>query len=239
MKRLLGLACWAVLAGGCANGPTRPEAGPGSGVGSEYVPMVAASSAPAASYDALVAKCQSWARGLPLHKTTNYDDGLAFIFVASVGAVAATPAGMGVSGVALVATTAGANLGLREWTYSPQREVWHQQQETQIANCMTQAGYANVDPTVRVTWVQRPPVDTTTRLIGRDTYYAERLAKQSSCGIAPVATLIDKGPGFENHRVACANGRTLAVRCEFGNCRLVADRAAMLDQFSARVPGSS
>lgn len=228
MKRLWGWACLAVLVGGCANEPLRPEAGPGSGLGATYVPMVAATATPAADYDALVAKCQSWARGLPMQKTTDHDEALNVIFAASVGAVAATPAGMAATGVALVSTTAGANLGLREWTYSPQREVWYQQQETQIANCMAQAGYTNVDPTVRVTWVQRPPVDTRTRLIGTDTYNAERLAKQSSCALAPVATLVGKGPGYENHRVACDGGRTLAVRCEFGNCRLVADRVALL-----------
>jgi hypothetical protein len=35
----------------------------------------------------------------------------------------------------------------------------------------------------------------------------------------PMATLVDKGPGYERHSIPCSNGQTLAVRCEFGNCR--------------------
>jgi hypothetical protein len=36
-----------------------------------------------------------------------------------------------------------------------------------------------------------------------------------------VASLAAKGPGFETYSVACANGDALAIRCEFGNCRVL------------------
>lgn len=56
---------------------------------------------------------------------------------------------------------------------------------------------------------------------GQDSYSAERLAKAASCHAQPVAQLVAKGPGFETYTVACMGGDALAVRCEFGNCRLL------------------
>ena len=53
---------------------------------------------------------------------------------------------------------------------------------------------------------------------GRDAFNAERLALQS-CNATPQASLTSKGAGFENYSITCANGDTLFVRCELGNCR--------------------
>jgi hypothetical protein len=58
------------------------------------------------------------------------------------------------------------------------------------------------------------------RTTGRDTYSAEKLAKASSCAPNPIANLVSRGPGYENHGVACSNGEVLAIHCEFGNCRV-------------------
>jgi len=89
-----------------------------------------------------------------------------------------------------------------------------------MVNCMTHAGYVNNDPSVKVTYVKYDQTVKTIRTTGVDTYNAERLAKSRSCGIAPMADLVSKGPGFEIYRIPCAEGaRTLVVRCEFGNCR--------------------
>lgn len=57
------------------------------------------------------------------------------------------------------------------------------------------------------------------RPTGRDTYNAEKLAATLSCSATPRAVLVERGPGFEVHRVACPAGPDLLVRCEFGNCR--------------------
>jgi hypothetical protein len=57
------------------------------------------------------------------------------------------------------------------------------------------------------------------RRIGKDAYIVEKLAQASSCG-APTASMIDKGPGYESYSVSCADSRPMAVRCEFGNCRV-------------------
>ena len=59
------------------------------------------------------------------------------------------------------------------------------------------------------------------RPIGTDTFNAERLARSQSCSEQPVASLVAKGPGFESFSVACANGDALAIRCEFGSCRVL------------------
>lgn len=53
----------------------------------------------------------------------------------------------------------------------------------------------------------------------RDAYSAERLAKAKQCHPAPISKLSAKGPGFETYNVACTNGDTMTIRCEFGNCR--------------------
>lgn len=59
------------------------------------------------------------------------------------------------------------------------------------------------------------------RATGVDTFNAERLARDQSCSAQPLSTLVAKGPGFETYSVPCANGDALAVRCEFGNCRVL------------------
>lgn len=59
------------------------------------------------------------------------------------------------------------------------------------------------------------------RQIGTDAFSAERLARSQSCSEHPVAALAAKGPGFETYSVACANGDALAIRCEFGHCRVL------------------
>ena len=57
--------------------------------------------------------------------------------------------------------------------------------------------------------------------LGADSFNAERLARAQSCSAAPLAALVAKGPGFENYSVPCDNGDALAIRCEFGNCRVL------------------
>jgi hypothetical protein len=59
------------------------------------------------------------------------------------------------------------------------------------------------------------------RPTGRDTYNAEKLAKSRACAPQPLASLSAKGPGFESYSVPCSNGRSIAIRCEFGNCKVL------------------
>lgn len=55
---------------------------------------------------------------------------------------------------------------------------------------------------------------------GIDTYNAERLAKSQACA-TPSASLVEKGAGFEAYNVSCNGGNALAIRCEFGACRIL------------------
>lgn len=63
---------------------------------------------------------------------------------------------------------------------------------------------------------QAPPPPT-----GTDAFNAERLAREQSCSPTPLATLAAKGPGFETYTVACTNADALAIRCEWGQCRVL------------------
>jgi hypothetical protein len=211
MKKVLGMLCAAALVCGCA---VRPQEGPGSGSGAGYVPMVEPTQADASVYDADVAKCQKSAATLPL-VATQHDDALAGVDAITIGT------GMSYAWPGLLGVVAVGGLVAFDYVvYTPERTAWKARQETLIANCMAQKGYVNTDPTVRVTWVplsKRPPE--ALRRTGVDTYNAEQYAKAQRCNAMPMAQLVDKGPGYERHSVACSNGQLLAVRCEFGNCR--------------------
>ena len=56
---------------------------------------------------------------------------------------------------------------------------------------------------------------------GKDRIVAERVARTQACTAEPQASLVAKGPGFEAYSIACSNGDALAIRCEFGNCRVL------------------
>lgn len=56
---------------------------------------------------------------------------------------------------------------------------------------------------------------------GRDTYNAEQVARGQACAPQPRAALTGSGAGFETYSVPCSNGDALAIRCEFGNCRVL------------------
>ncbi len=70
---------------------------------------------------------------------------------------------------------------------------------------------------------QAVPIEYTpaSRPTGRDTYNAEKLAKNRACAAQPLASLSAKGPGFETYSVPCSDGHSIAIRCEFGNCRVL------------------
>ncbi|WP_157615519.1 hypothetical protein [Rhizobacter sp. Root404] len=56
---------------------------------------------------------------------------------------------------------------------------------------------------------------------GKDLFQAERLPETRACASPPKLTLTAKGGGYETYSVPCANGDSLAIRCEFGNCRVL------------------
>lgn len=219
MKNSIALVCIAALVCGCA---TRPATGPGSGIGADYVPVVSTPAQAPDVYEADVATCQREARGYPFIKPTDHEDALLFVNTVALGGVmGATVGGAVAPFVAATGWTGGGLYGFDYFVYSPQRAVWRAKQETVVMNCMTRKGYVNADPSVVVTW--RTPLsnsDPSFRRTGIDTYNAEKLAKARNCSALPFARLVDKGPGFENYTMACNGGQTMAVRCEFGRCRV-------------------
>ena len=56
---------------------------------------------------------------------------------------------------------------------------------------------------------------------GVDSYTAERVARQSGCNSTALATLVAKGPGYENYSMQCTSGDMMMLRCEMGNCRVL------------------
>ena len=56
---------------------------------------------------------------------------------------------------------------------------------------------------------------------GQDGFQAARAAQGAQCHSNSLPIMIGKGPGSETYSVACPNGDTLAVRCEFGTCRVL------------------
>ena len=56
---------------------------------------------------------------------------------------------------------------------------------------------------------------------GKDLFQAERLPETRACNSQPRLSLTAKGGGYETYSVACTNGDALAIRCEFGNCRVL------------------
>jgi hypothetical protein len=56
---------------------------------------------------------------------------------------------------------------------------------------------------------------------GKDLFQAERLPETRACNPQPKLSLTAKGGGYETYSVACTNGDALAIRCEFGNCRVL------------------
>lgn len=55
--------------------------------------------------------------------------------------------------------------------------------------------------------------------LGVDVLQAERKLKELGCNNAPSITMPAKGPGYEIYLSSCANGDTIVMRCEYGNCR--------------------
>ncbi|MDF1483919.1 glycine zipper family protein [Ramlibacter sp. H39-3-26] len=87
------------------------------------------------------------------------------------------------------------------------------------ASCMAGRGHARMAAAAEApAWVAPAPP---ARVIGPDAFSAEQLARTQACGVRPLATLVARGPGFESYSVPCANGDALAIRCEFGNCRVL------------------
>src|SRR5690606_22400405 len=136
---------------GCA-GLDRPYDGPGSGWGAGYVPMVEPHDRPQEAYQAAVDKCQGWARDIPYIYSGRHQDALDFLGFVTGFAFGFTTPLTGLDLAVGMGAHTGGMLGFGYWTQTYERQAWYARQETMMMNCMTREGYANADPSVKVTW---------------------------------------------------------------------------------------
>jgi hypothetical protein len=55
--------------------------------------------------------------------------------------------------------------------------------------------------------------------LGTWAYQAERYAESRGCRLSGDGTWVEaRGPGWEEHRVACRDGRSMRIHCENGDC---------------------
>ena len=160
-----------------------------------------------------VETCRAVASSMRVQRTRTYGSDTSDVIV--IGVAMVFPAA--VAGAALIGGIATA---VYDEAYPNGGHADPKTQQWALVDCMARKGYRNMDPNVKVRYVAAAPVEPPlpARKTGQDTYVAENYAKANNCGAAPRAVLQDKGPGFERYSVACADGRSMALRCEFGNC---------------------
>jgi len=195
----------ALVLGGCA--ATAPQA-----------PYAAVDPADAARQAADLAECQRYAQQIGVAQETL--DGMLTGALVLASLVWSAGGGHGsVRDGALVGGALGATQGLK-----PLERRRHA-----VESCMQAHGYAAGPYAVAPV---PPPAEPSagpfpagparpTIAVGADGFTAQQLARTQSCSAQPIAALAAKGPGFETYTVACDSGDALAIRCEFGNCRVL------------------
>ncbi|MDM0014940.1 hypothetical protein QTH87_21020 [Variovorax sp. J22P168] len=216
MRRVVSAVLALGLISGCSTRPASPQTGKGEGAA--YMPVVDMVGVEPAAFASDLDACRNAAEKIRVMRTLPTDTdtldalaiGVAIVF--PLGVVAAAALG----GIAAVVTDSPNGVPA-----DPKMK------QLALVNCMAMRGYKNLDPNVTATYVVLPKTDLQTpRKTGQDTYVAESFAKANQCSAAPRAVLEDKGPGFERYSVACADGRSMKLRCEFGNCTLQVAAAA-------------
>lgn len=210
MRNVVSAALVISLVCGCAApAPTRPGQGEGAG----YVPIVDMEGVAPTAYVSDLDACRVDADKIRVMRSAPTDTDV--LDVVAVGVAIVFPLGIvaaaAIGGIASVVTDSPNGVPASA-----------QMKQVALVNCMARRGYRNLDPSVTATYIVPPKPDPQSlpRKTGQDTYVAENFAKASNCSATPRAVLEDKGPGFERYSVACADGRSLALRCEFGNCAL-------------------
>ncbi len=232
-KTILTVVAAALALYGCAHAPNTP----GAGAGSNYTPVIDLDGVDGNRYTKDLDSCRRYANTI----NANASAMTGAVGGAIFGAVIA--AAFGVKGRANTDIAVyGAGAG---GAGSAARAM--QTQERIITNCMAGRGYRTLDaPFMAVPASQSPynqpvaaqpsatqamnvssaPAATTVPVvahapIGESDFQVQRVAKDQSCNAQPQPALAAKGAGFETYTVACTNGDSLMVRCEFGNCRVL------------------
>lgn len=230
------LAASLVMAG-CAAPNT-----PGRGSGESYTPVIDMQGLDSSRYQADLDSCRQYTRTI-----NPVGEAIAGAIIGGlVGAAVGASVGSGTrwqGGLTRNTAAYGASYGSLQ---AGGRGVV--KQETIMANCMAGRGYRTLDATVPVNYMAPSPYATVPAVAGgqqlpgmvpmtyavitpqpaaerqesgKDEYTAQRMAKDQQCSAQPKTKLTGKGPGFETYSVACDSGDVWAMRCEFGNCRVL------------------
>lgn len=229
MKIVILSVAVAIAVSGCAAPPNTP----GAGSGQTYTPIIDMQGVDPARHSADLAACRSYAGNVDAQGESL---GGAFAGALLAGAVNSMLGGNKAGNMqaaqagGLVGTVGAGNRALGK-------------QERVIINCMALRGYrtldggtvlpmayaqpmqmnpgaapAAVNPAIFGSQLNAPePVKPAT--VGTDVVQAELFAKREHCSGSPNVSMAAKGAGFETYSVACMNGDTMMIRCEFGTCR--------------------
>jgi len=227
MKLLTLCAGLTLLVTGCAAPPNTP----GAGSGQSYTPIIDMQGVDPARHSADLAACRSYAGSVDAQAESL---GGAFAGALLAGALNSMLGGNKAGN--MQAANAGGLLGV---TGAGTRALG--KQERVITNCMALRGYRTLDGGTVAPVAYAPmqqsgnatapannqaifgsQLNTPTVAsapLGTEAVQAELFAKRENCSTSPSVKMAAKGAGFETYSVACANGDTIMVRCEFGNCR--------------------
>lgn len=220
MRLSVNVLATSLLLAGCA---TAPPNTPGAGSGQTYTPVVDMQGVDPTRYTRDLDECRTYA--------TKIDAQQAGLQGAIGGAIVGAVISAMLGGNSQTNMQVGSATGFTGLAAAETRAMG--KQERIISNCMAGRGYRTLDAAFVMPAQQQvnqqpanAPVPMSvletpapTRRTGEDTLNAERIGKDQNCHTQPRATLIAKGPGFESYSMACTNGDTIMVRCEFGNCR--------------------
>lgn len=190
---------------------TQTPAGPGTGSGAAYVPVVDMDGVNPETLASDVGICREAASSVRVMRARERND---------VSDVIVIGAGLFVP-YALVSMAAAAGVAAVFLDDGATRPADDALQKKTLVNCMARKGYRNLDPNVTVSYLPQTPAAPPTLAppAGRDGYVAESYAKSNICQGEPAkAVLSGKGPGFERYSVSCGDGAGIALRCEFGHC---------------------
>jgi hypothetical protein len=236
-NRGVAAAALVTLLAGCATPGT-----PGTGTGAEYTPVIDTAGADMSTYERDIAACRQLARNVDANRAGW--EGLAAGGLA--GALAA-----GIFGASRTQANQAVTAGMLGGSANAQNDAFRMQKTMVINcmagrgyRTLEGGNYVPRAPTTAVAppaatpqqaapmvlsapapplvAVLAPAPGVSTKVeLGRESYQVERMDEAKACNPQPIAKLTGKGPGVETYAVACASGDVLAVRCEFGNCRVL------------------
>lgn len=237
--KVMTIAAVALLLAGCETAPNTP----GAGAGMAYTPVIDMQGVDGARYSNDLSACRQYAASIDVGRETMAGAVAGAVFAGALTAIlggnmrsidqnasAGGFAGLSAQGDKAVGrqqkivSNCMASRGYRVLDGTAQ--VSFSQSAAPIAPAAPPAASLALSPTQQPAAPQPATASTVAavapaqRATGQFELDALRVVEQARCATkaAPIS-LVTKGPGAETYSAACANGDTLIVRCDFGNCR--------------------